>query len=183
MSSIQEEKLKTTILDLEEQITDHKNKLFMYRLCKLLCKTEQQIKDANITNLNIFIDDDVWDISYIHTTNDYNSNDYNFDIESEDESDVRLKISNVHFGKAKKYYIKGNGIRQSRFKLYKNSRKDLRIINTDYDIELDMDEQFELIGKYSENKNIPEWLAIKVFLHICENEWQDQHIINYLGTV
>jgi hypothetical protein len=184
MSQNDEEKITSNILDLEKKITDQKKNLSMLRLCKLLGISEQSIESLGIKKIKFDIGVDTWNITYIHHTNKYDENDYDFDSDSEGETEVCPKTTQIRFGKTLKYYIKRpSGIRSTRFKLYRNSKKELRVINTDYDIELDMDEQMELIHKYSENKNIPEWMALKVIIYICENEWQDNHIINYFKII
>ena len=75
------------------------------------------------------------------------------------------------------------GVMRLRFKIYRKSSKILSIINKDYNIELDIMEQTALIERYSKNKNIPEWLALKVFLSIRENEWDDESVINYFSII
>jgi hypothetical protein len=92
---------------------------------------------------------------------------------------VEKKITQISFGKLKKYFLKG-GIK---FNIYRNSNGELRIINSDYEFELDLEEQKSLILKYASNKNVPEWLAIKVFLYISYNKWDDRSIINHLSVI
>jgi hypothetical protein len=92
---------------------------------------------------------------------------------------VEKKITQISFGKLKKYFLKG-GIK---FNIYRNSNGELRIINSDYEFELDLEEQKSLILKYTSNKNVPEWLALKVFLYISYNKWDDRSIINHLSVI
>ena len=76
-------------------------------------------------------------------------------------------------------FIKG-GIK---YNIYKNSKGDLRIINLDYDLELDMDEQYSLIYRYAYNKNIPECIALRIFLYMIYNKWDDDDMTTYLSVV
>lgn len=153
-----------------------------------------------------------WSISYTHTTNDFNEIKYDIDYENlenskNDESldnleniytenaekncnfnigvntENKQKTTSVVFGKNKKYFIRISDENVSRFKIYKNSMNKLRIINTDYDIELDLSEQDELMNRYSSNIDIPEWFAIKVFMFMKENEWDDENIVIHLSKV
>jgi len=175
-----EEKLKNEINQLIETLDAKKNELFNLRLFNMIGKNEEDLKLAGICNVRFTNDDDEWNISYTHEINCYNENDYINSIDSETETTPLKKSFLMTFGKGKKYYIRGNG---TRFKIYKNSKNDLRIINVDYDIELDLDEQETLIEKYSENLNIPEWLAIKVFKYMSENDWSDENIISYMSFI
>ena len=86
----------------------------------------------------------------------------------------------IIFGKSKKYFIKGGYVP---YNIYKNSAGELRIINSEYDLELDMDEQYELINSYASNINIPECLALSVFLYLADNKWDDLNLITYLSVV
>jgi hypothetical protein len=95
------------------------------------------------------------------------------------EKETVEKETVVIFGKNKKYFIKG-GIK---YNIYKNSTSELRIINSEYDLELDMEEQYSLINRYANNVNIPECLALSVFLYLSDNKWDDLNIITYLSVI
>ena len=178
-----DESLRNEINTLEKLLKEKKHNLFSMRLYNLVGKTKLELESAGIKDIKITSDIDnpgEWTISYTHTIINYDENDYIYSADSETETIPYNKTFNMIFGKGKKYYIKGNG---SKFKIYKNSKNDLRIINTEYDIELDLEEQEQLIEKYSRNMNIPEWLAIKVFMYMIENDWNDANIIIYMSVI
>ncbi len=122
----------------------------------------------------------------VHQSGELKRQDSHSDLHSKPETDdhtnrhtVEKKVTQISFGKLKKYFLKG-GIK---FNIYRNSNGELRIINSDYEFELDLEEQKSLISKYSSNKNVPEWLALKVFLYISYNKWDDRSIINHLSVI
>jgi transcription initiation factor TFIIIB Brf1 subunit/transcription initiation factor TFIIB len=123
---------------------------------------------------------DEWSISYIHKTDSYNESSYKFENTPSDSKRVS-KITKIVFGKNKKYYIKGNY--GNRIKIYRNSKNQLRIINVDYDIQLNVAEQIKLMEKYSEDLSLPEWLAIRVFLYMAKNDWDDENIVSHLSVI
>jgi hypothetical protein len=195
--------LADEIHKLEKIINMKKNMLFLARLSKM-CNADLRDTISNII-INIDREESTWTITYTHTTNSYDPNDYlNDTYLNEDEteeivdiisgncttngleeitsknSDTRYKkVTVISFGKHKKYFIKG-GIKLS---IYHNSAGELRIINPNYDFELDLDEQKNLITEYSNNKNIPECLALSVFLYMSYNKWDDTSIVNHFGLV
>ncbi len=121
-----------------------------------------------------------------HQSGELKRQDSHSDLHGKPETDdhtnrhtVEKKVTQISFGKLKKYFLKG-GIK---FNIYRNSNGELRIINSDYEFELDLEEQKSLISKYSSNKNVPEWLALKVFLYISYNKWDDRSIINHLSVI
>jgi hypothetical protein len=182
-----EELLKNKIQDLKMQIANFEHQLFTFRLYKLLGLTEKEMTEKGVTNIVINTTDSEFLISYTHHTDMYDENNYVNDNDSHIETEIYKKTSCIELGKTNvlgknsKYYIKGN--KSARFKIYRKTKNILSIINKDYDTELDIDEQTELIEKYSKNSNIPEWLALKVFLYIRENEWNDDNICNYFGVI
>ena len=184
---LSEELLKDRIQELKSQIAKYEHQLFISRLYKLLSLTNDEIVNLGVTNIVINTNDKDFTITYTHHTSAYDENTYVNDNDSHVETEIYEKTTHIIFGKttisekSSKYYIKGN--RSARFKIYRISKNILSIINKEYDTELDIDEQIELIEKYSENPNIPEWLALKVFLYIRENGWDDNIIINYFGVV
>jgi hypothetical protein len=178
-----DEKLRKEIIELESMLEAKRNTLFKARLYKLLGIPEQDLISWGVSNVVLDIYDNEWTIDYDHQTTEYDENNYNHDNDSETETELREKRSSVSFGKESKLFLKGKGYRQGRFKLYRNSRKEIRVINNDYNFELDTEEQLQLIRKYSSDCHIPEWFALKVFMYMCENDWNSCHIIQYLGTV
>lgn len=186
MNTPEEEKLKAEMLDLKKKYAICKRKYFILRLWKLLKPTAENMK--TIQNIKIYMQNDKsdqkWYISYLHHTDNYNVNDYILHEDSEVENEDKAKDTNITFGYETqngkpKYYIKGNS--QTRFKVYRTNKKSLSIVNTDYDVDLDIDEQTELIEKYSNNNNIPEWLALKILLYFRENEWENSNIVAYFS--
>ena len=153
-----------------------------YIYLPLECLLVSSTRNNSVPKITVKIDDQIeWNICYIHTTDSYDENNYINSSDSEVETQPVERTFTINFGKSKKYYIKGNG--NNRFKIYKNSKNDLRIINTDYDVELDLDEQYELMDNYSNNPHIPEWLAIKVFVYMNENGWSDKNLTTYLSLI
>lgn len=176
-----EENLKREIKALEKQLTDKKCELFNHRLSYLVGFSLEEIYERGVSDIKFEISEDAWNISYTHVTDQYDENNYINSSDSEVETTPAYRKSYMNFGKGKRYYIKGNN--SNRFRIYKNSKKELRVINTDYDTELDLEEQEELITRYSINKHMPEWFAIKVFMFISENEWSDENICSYLSLI
>ena len=182
------------IIKLEKELKECKQKLFLNRFSKLYKKNIQPC----ISNIKIDIDhkNNDWVISYEHYTNYYSINNYtinnaeiyddNLNYKKQDNSPSPKAKTNseekktiISFGKSKKYFIIG-GIK---YNIYRNSSGDLRIINSDYDLELDMEEQYELINNYATNINIPECLALSVFIYLSDNKWDDINLITYLSVV
>jgi hypothetical protein len=195
------EKLRDEIMLLEKDLADKKKQLFLKRLEKIAgCS----FVDSGILNLNITInqEENTWQISYVHYTKEYNINDYAYrvgtDSENEDnnvssnggnENNIAnennivnnhiKKKSKIVFGKSAKYYIKG-GIPLN---VYRNTTGEIRITNLDYEFDLDLDEQRSLTRTYSENYNLPEWLAIAVLIYMSDNKWDDDALINHLSFI
>lgn len=185
-----EEKLKKEIRTTEIHLKEMRHELFDLRLSAMIGRSPDMW--AGISNVKFTGADNTassndatenshtWNITYTHTTDQYDENNYNNGSDSDVDTALSSKTTIISFGKNKKYFINGT---RKRFRIYENSRNELRIINQDYDVELDLDEQEKLLIGYSKNKHIPEWLAIKVFLYMCEAEWNSEHIINYLSCV
>jgi hypothetical protein len=195
-----ETEIKREIHYLENLLDQKKNALFMRRLMNMFdyesmdFDTKIKYPPPTISNIKIFVDtnDNTWNITYTHTTNSYNINDYLYEKSDSDSSDTESladepipdikpasKITEISFGKHKKYFIKG-GIK---YTIYRNSSKELRIINSDYDIDLDVDKQFSLVTKYSQNSSIPEWFALSVFLYIAEHKWDDVAVAKHFSII
>lgn len=177
------DELRSEILELEKSLDSKKKKLFNMRLAKIYGKTNEETID--ISNINIVVDpsDNTWQISYLHHTDTYDPSAYAYDESADDSNNedptIAARNTSIVFGKAKKYFIKG-GIKLN---VYRNSTGELRIINPDYEFDLDLEEQKKLMLHYSENNNLPEWLAIKVLLYISDNKWDDQSIINHFSVI
>ena len=179
---IDETNLRKEILELEKLIKQKKEQLFINRLYEMFEKNDYD----TISNIKIDVNPikNNWIISYKFQSSDYDMTDYLYDTikNTDDQEYTRVsseKKSNISFGKNDKYFIKG-GIK---YNIYKNSKGDLRIINLDYDLELDMDEQYSLIYRYAYNKNIPECIALRIFLYMIYNKWDDDDMTTYLSVV
>lgn len=186
--------LRNEIIKLEKELHIKKNKLFLLRLEKI---AGISLENTGISDIKIVLDENenTWNISYNHFTNAYSIDNYrcdNFDSDLEDDSDDNNledysnienntveKKSKISFGKLNKYFINGN----IKLLVYRNSTGELRIINQEYEFDLDLDQQRKLMEKYSENTNIPEWFAIKVLLFFSHNKWDDKDIITHLSIV
>lgn len=185
--NITEETLKNKIEQLKAEVIQYEEELFILRLYKLISLSKEDVNNAGISNIKITSSENELSIRYVHHTNYYDENNYVNNSDSNIETEPYEKNTTIEFGvvlipdKNPKYYLKGN--KSARFKIYRKSSKILSIINKDYNIELDIMEQIALIERYSKNKNIPEWLALKVFLSIRENEWDDTSVINYFSVV
>ncbi len=109
----------------------------------------------------------------------------NVDDKTVDETEQEIlfrkteKTTLISFGKSDKYFIRG-GVK---YNIYTNSKGELRIVNTDYDSELDIDEQKSLISKYANNKNIPESFALCILLYMAYNKWDDTSMAIHLSVV
>lgn len=185
--STDEKKLKEEILLLEKEIENKKKSLFLLRFYKLVNINEEYIQDNiqdNIQDIkiNVNIHKNTWKIEYTHKTNKYNENDYNHEDDIKTDYEPHYKKTNIIFGYNEKYFLNSlNDI--NRFKIYVNSQNDIRIINKDYDIELEQSEQYDLIQEYKMNKNIPEWLALRLLIYMYDNKWDSDSIIKHLGYV
>ena len=179
--------LRKEILILETELTEKKKQLFLKRLEKIAgCS----FTEGNILNLNIStnLEENTWQISYIHHTDKYDVNDYIYavgtdsEIETPDVVNVFEPVSKktkIIFGKMAKYYIKG-GIPLN---VYRNTTGEIRITNPDYEFDLDLDEQRNLVQSYSENYTLPEWFAIALLLYMSDNKWDDDALITHLSFV
>ena len=184
--------LKAEILQLERELNAKKKTLFVSRFKSIIGKLESI---SNITSINIHtdVDSDTWTISYIHKTSDFKAIDYLYekvDINEtdSDESDDNIKTNkttkiifgvNITSSDVKKYFIKGI----APLDVYKTSTNEFRIINLEYQFDIDYDEQKELITTYADNINLPEYAAIKFMLYISDNEWDDTAIINHFTMI
>lgn len=176
--SSDEKELKAEIYNLEKILAEKKGKLFNDRLRSLY---PVQLNSAITHNgISCTANTQEWKITYTHSTDQYSSDLYiTEDESSSDEPPVALQ-STISFGKSgKKYFLKG-GVE---FNIYRNSTGELRVINPEYDFEIDMDEHRALIHKYSINVDIPEACALSVFQYIADNKWDDAAVINYLSVV
>ncbi len=180
--------LRSEILLLERSLTEKKKRLFMGRLENI---AKHQFDKSGVSDVCISLDPEksTWQISYLHTTDKYDVYDYAYD-GSDTEPDIdpnidpnietkQEKETRILFGKASKYFIKG-GIKLN---VYRNTAGELRVINPNYEFELDLDEQRNLVREYSENIHLPEWFAITTMLYLSDNKWDDQSWINHLSIV
>ncbi len=178
--------LRDEILILEKELTEKKKQLFLKRLETIAgCS----FAESCILNLNISTDQrkGTWQISYVHYTKAYNINEYMYNTtdsetevaETEPDNYQQHKKTKIVFGKMAKYYIKG-GIPLN---VYRNTTGEIRISNPDYEFDLDLDEQRNLVRNYADNYNLPEWFAIAVLLFMSDNKWDDDAIINHLSFV
>jgi hypothetical protein len=177
----EEKNLKEEILALTKVLDSKKQQLFLDRLIHMnLNKLRSNAKNFTITT-NPELQE--WVITYTHDTQDYDLSQYLPDSETAhdtSDTDPVQKTSNISFGKSgKRYFLKG-GIK---FNIYRNSAGELRVMNPEYDFDIDMEEHKQLIHRYSENANIPEACALAVFQYIIDNKWDDSAVINYLSIV
>jgi hypothetical protein len=159
--------------------------LYLNRLKRIFKKEPVQL---NIHDIKFSCDPikKTWSIEYRHVTDMYNPNDYNCNSESDDEciEPVR-RVTYVTFGcnRDKEYYIKGKGCTK-RIRVYTPcNKKILRIVNQEYDAELDISEQEQLVNKYAENNNLPEIGALKVFIFMKYNDVSNKEFIRYMTSM
>jgi len=174
---IELESLKKEIINLEKTLSQKRSQFFRLRLFKLV----NFVGISSIIGDIEFDIDENWSITYTHYTDKYDENNYIYDSDSELETDPRPKTTKITFGNNEGYFIQGN--HGDRFIIYRNSKNILRIVNADYTAEIGIADQTELVKNYSNNINIPEWLAIKLFLYMSENDWDDNNIKSYLSIV
>lgn len=102
-------------------------------------------------------------VIYVHTTDNYNLNDYCYHEESEtDEVPIISKESRLEFGYMNgKFYING----KTPIRVYsKRDNPKLPIAyNNTYEHEIDESTQSILLSEYADNKNIPEWFLVLFF--------------------
>ena len=205
------DELRHEILKLEKHIVELKLKLFNDRLLAIIdsdlssisniCikanKSEWCIDYQHTTDIysennyamrnNTDDDDNDDDDININMNPNMNDNKDNEDNDSVSDEVPYHRTTKVTFGFNTEEYVNLNYIEtdtphDSIFQIYKH-KKTLRIINNQYSTELMPDEQIALITKYSNNVNIPEWLALKVYLHMIEHEWTNSNMIVYLSIV
>lgn len=188
-------KLREEILALEKTLNEKRKILFLNRLEAI---AECRFKNSGITDMSITFNqqDNTWQISYLHKTQNFNFNDYSHNnaqdihdlVEDAQELEEEVKVESsagvpketrIIFGKSSKYFIRG-GIK---YNIYRNTTGELRITNPEYEFDLDLDQQRSLVCGYSENHNLPEWFAIKTLLYLSDNKWDDQSFINHLSIV
>lgn len=196
MSATSAEKVITDRLrELAQEACTLKQKLFELRLSVMADIHDEDVDEKKsdtitfeslgITNLRFIPgNDDEWCLTYEHKTEKYNVNNYTNSEESEDEDaqDIK-KETKVCVGFEKNsYYLHGTSKR--RFNIYRhNTTKQIKVKNTLYRMQLDQIEQRELMNKYVDNLDIPEWLAIKVLLHMQDEEWDDKHLILHFDKI
>ena len=167
----------------KEQLRLLKEQYLKIKIYNLLKLTEDSISNWGIHDIKFKINDDTWIIHYIHKTLLYDENNYINDEDSSVETIMHEKETSIKFGvkftnDKLKHFIIGNP--SQKFKIYRNSSGILSILNEHYEYELSIKKQISLIKKYSNNPNIPEWLALKMFLHIRKEEISNNDILLYL---
>ena len=181
--------VKREILALQDQLNKKTQKYFVDRLKRLLGKGETTLSEFGVSNL--YIDNqskDEWKISYNYMTKAYDSDAYNnLDTDQERRDPVTLTDfqTTVSFGMTanNRMYLTNCKSDDSRFKIYYKSLTELRIINREYLMELDKNEQHELMETYAKNANIPEWLAISFYLIMSKNKWRASDIMTFLSVL
>jgi hypothetical protein len=170
------------IITLRQELKILEDKWMFMSLEKII--DSDYMKCCKAYNINFDYDDNnEWELSYDHKTDNYNPLDYQYEEESEDEIDkinriARKKESHVVIGRGDKYYIRGTPFSKL-IKIYRNSAKQLRIVNRNYSSELSPSEQGELMMRYAYNHDLPESLAIKIFLVIIYTNLTDKQIIDH----
>jgi hypothetical protein len=175
------DQLRSAIIQLKRELEKKTTQLFALRF-KNIVKTDAYVD----IEFAMFSPVD-WSISYSIDVN-YNIANYLPDCDdttgatgAAETADTRQRVS---FGFYKgKHFIKLQNDEHQRFGLYRNSKKELRLINKDYDTDLDLDEQSELINRYSRNTNIPEYIAVRFFLFVIVNRWTDEGIFYHFTRV
>ncbi len=174
-----EEEIKQRIITITNELTVLKRTLFKNRLLDLINLKEHQLR--GVSNIRFHIEQfnqDEWIIEYDYS-GEYNPDIYDYEY---DENKTNININTtVSFGKKDRYFVHRNDA-SIPLRIFRNSFKKLRIINSDYSISLDIDEQQNLIERYM-TSNIPEWLALKVFDSIGYNNWDDNDVITYLSVI
>lgn len=171
--------IRDEIQQREQILEDKEQLLLLIGIAELLKIPLNDIK-RTISDFMVEIneEDQSWTISYTHTTDNYTPSYYAYHSDSETEDEPVVKSTEITFGKDKKYYIDG-GVAD--ILIYKNSDGMLRIINQDYSSDIDINEQKQLTDKYIANDDIAEWLALKIFMHMCNKNISDIDMIKYLS--
>ncbi len=173
-----EDDIKRRIKIISNELSELKNSLFLNRLTELINFKNTPLPGVSNIRFHMDQNSNEWRIEYDYS-GEYNPDVYDYEY---DESKPTINIeTTVSFGKKNKYYITRNDSTLP-LRIFRNSSKTLIVINSDYAISLDMDEQQNLIERYI-TSNIPEWLALKVFYALKYNGWDDEHIITYLSVV
>lgn len=181
MSNI--DQVRSDIKELRSALKKKKKELFLCNLLGILGCTEAELKE-NISDIGLVaVNSSEWTITYKHKTDCYNENDYvnSSDSEIEDCSSYSQTVG-VSFGIADKYFIKRLSRLPARdiFTVYRGSDGLLRIINAEYELDIDMVEQKKLVRKYLKNKNIPEWLALTIFTYMNANDIDEEKLFELL---
>ena len=177
---IEEKKQEITALKKQEHLI--KTKCLISKMCqRLKINDPKKLPEKNIQHIQIHTNEHEWCITYLHKTLHFNCNNYVNDDEKQLNIKDRERETLVKFGyKKKKHYI--HGFNKKQFRIYKNSSGITRVINTYYNLELTFDEQHDLIEQYSQNINIPEWFALKMYLYFADNQWDNDAIKKFLTT-
>jgi len=124
--------------------------------------------------------EDSWKCRYVHETNNYISNNYCVNEESENEDLTPcFKKTKICFGYRKGKYF----IQNSRDVVNVYTYKKLpRLCSREYEniCEINIDEVMEV---YSKNIDIPEWLMIRFFLQVCRHGYYPSKLKKYFGII
>jgi hypothetical protein len=163
----EEEKLISKIKKIDLLYKKYIYELRLLRLKSLLKSNE------NIINKNEFIS--IKDIEFIIDEKNHEWNiSYTYEQKNEQNMVNLVKIKLTYYDN--KYKIIGNN---SRFKIYINSKKIIRIIFKDLDDEYILEKHLDLIKKLLNDNSIPEYLALQILSSISYNNWDGNDIFNY----
>lgn len=176
--------IRCDIKELKLTLKKKKKELFLCNLLNILGCSESELKE-NISDIGLnAVSSSEWTITYKHKTDCYNENDYVNSSDSEiEECNPYSQTVGVSFGISDdKYFIKRLTRLPARdiFTVYRGSDGLLRIINAEYELDIDMVEQKKLIRKYLKNKNIPEWLALTLFTYMNANDITEEKLFELL---
>lgn len=163
------------ILQLEAELNDKKQKLFNQRL-NIICEnsTKFQIEVNKIKK--------EWTIGYSVDCN-LNYSAYHLEGEDSDSGEASETINKnfiIRFGtRDQKMFLTGGGIA---YKIYRNYSKQLQILDATYEFDDPPEVHIHRIREYI-TKDIPEKDALKILLYFRENQWNDEAICHFIGTV
>lgn len=157
-----------------------KSKINLTKFLNII-KISNDCVNKHIKNIFITCDKNGWTVEYKYFTDKFTLNNYAIHSDSEDESDknVREKKCTVKFGynKRNNYYFLNQKSNKPRFKIYRNSSDILRITSLEYTYELDIPEHIELVDNYSKNEDVPEFLALKFFKYLIEQQLSNKEVL------
>lgn len=174
-----EETLCAEITRLKQQLHEKILKLRVLRLYKYINLDTDYIANGlkHVEFIDIRVKPDYWCVKYKHTTTNFSENNYIFNSDSEVEEPPKYKVTEICFGyEDNKYFIHGN---KDRFKLFISAANQIRIMLLNYEVEMDIQDHLEFWHSAMFNKDMPEFIALRMFDVMNRSTWTSEDVIQY----